>query len=127
MPLDISKIRHETPACENILHFNNAGASLMPQPVYLTMTDYLNLEQKIGGYEAASMQHKNIERFYTVFAELLNATPGEIAYVENATRAWDMAVYSIPFQAGDRIITHTSEYSSNYLALLQLQKEKNKD
>ena len=31
--IDISKARAETKACSDIIHFNNAGASLMPIPV----------------------------------------------------------------------------------------------
>ena len=92
----------------------------MPDPVFAAVTAHLELERTIGGYEAAIAASENLARFYVAFGELLRVQPGEIAYVENATRAWDMAFYALPLAAGDRIITHESEYASNYLAFLQL-------
>ncbi len=120
MKFDLEKMRRDTPSCTSILHFNNAGASLMPKPVYTVMCDYLALEQSMGGYEAATKSAQAIDSFYTAFANLLNADLDEIAYCENATRAWDIAVNAIPFEVGDRVLVHETEYSSNYLGLLRL-------
>jgi cysteine desulfurase / selenocysteine lyase len=117
--IDIEFARADTPACERIIHFNNAGASLMPDPVFTAISEHLELEREHGGYEAENLAGDKFASFYTEFAALLNCEPNEIAYVENATRAWDMAFYGLPLEKGDRILTHGSEYSSNFLALLQ--------
>ncbi len=121
-PIDVARVRADTPSVTSLIHFNNAGASLSPEPVMRVLLDHLMMEQQIGGYEAARNAEHALADFYDAFAELLNAHPEEIAYVENATRAWDMAFYAIPFKAGDRILTAEAEYASNYIAFLQMQK-----
>ena len=68
----------------------------MPRPVLDAARDYLTLEAEIGGYEAAEREDAAIERFYGAAAELLGCDTDEIAFVENATRAWDMAFYALP-------------------------------
>jgi len=117
--IHIEKVRRDTPSCETVLHFNNAGSSLMPVPVFDALQGVLKDENEVGGYEAARRAEDEVAAFYTEFAALLNAQPHEIAYLENATRAWDMAFYGLTLGPGDRVITHGSEYASNYLALLQ--------
>ena len=120
MPIDIAKARADTPACEQLLHFNNAGASLMPEPVVRAIKEHYDLEARIGGYEAANQQEARWERVYDATAALLGCSRDEIAIVENATRAWDMAFYAVPLKAGDRVLTARAEYVSNYLSLLQV-------
>ncbi len=120
MPFDLERARHETPGCSHVLHLNNAGSSLMPQPVLDATVAHLQLEAQIGGYEAAAQHKEQLEHAYDAAATLLNCSRDEIAFVENATRAWDMAFYSIPFHPGDRILTAMAEYASNYIAYLQV-------
>ena len=123
--IDIDAVRRDTPACESVVHFNNAGASLMPHPVSDAVKAHLDLEITTGAYEAEHSAASELKAFYTELATLLNASAAEVAYVENATRAWDMAFYGLPLEDGDRILTHESEYASNYLALLHQAKRRN--
>jgi selenocysteine lyase/cysteine desulfurase len=114
------QVRADTPGCASVLHFNNAGASLVTRQVLDTQVSYLQREAAIGGYEAARLADDTLEKVYDSAARLLNAHRDEIALVENATRAWDMAFYAIPFRPGDRILTSAAEYASNYIAFLQV-------
>lgn len=118
----ISKLRDQTPGCKNLIHFNNAGSALVPEAVLDSLHDYLDLEQQLGGYEAAEKQAVPIANFYRSLARLFNCQTEEIAWVENSTRAWNILFQSIGFQPGDRVVTGQTEYASNYLAMLHMRK-----
>jgi len=120
--LDIAALRAQTPGCGKVLHFNNAGAGLMTDRTLRSVVDHLQLEAQIGGYEAHDRNIQSLEHFYDATAALLKCHRDEVAFIENATRAWDMAFYSLRFNAGDRILTSVSEYASNFISYLQTAK-----
>ncbi len=120
MSIDLARARADTPAVARLLHFNNAGAGLMPAPVLETVIEHLHLEAEIGGYEAAAMAAGRHERVYDSIATLLNCHRDEVALVENATVAWQLAFHSLQLEAGDRILTGEAEYASNYISFLQV-------
>jgi selenocysteine lyase/cysteine desulfurase len=118
--IDVERARADTPGCAHVVHLNNAGASLPPTPVLDAVVAHLDLESRIGGYAAADATADRMEEVYRSVAQLIGARPDEIALVENATRAWDLAFYSMHLGPGDRVLTSRSEYASNVIAMLQV-------
>lgn len=122
MTLNITELRRDTPGCAgDLIHLNNAGAGLMPAPVLAAVQDHLDLEARIGGYEAIEARDGAFRDVYAAIAALINGAPDEIALVHNATEAWNAGFYSIPWQAGDQVITATTDYASNMIAFRQLE------
>lgn len=120
MTIDVERARRDTPGVARVTHLNNAGAALPPAEVTRALIDHVLLEAEIGGYEAAAAARERVDATYAAIARLVHAQVDEIALVENATRAWDMAFYGMSFRPGDRILTTRSEYASNVIAFLQV-------
>ena len=116
---NIERARNETKACADVVHFNNAGSSLMPTMVSDALHSYLHFEENLGGYETEEKYSESLNSIYTSAARLINCSASEIAFVENATRAWDFAFYSFRFKPGEKILTTLAEYGSNVIAYIQ--------
>jgi selenocysteine lyase/cysteine desulfurase len=119
---DLTRWRRETPGCQERIHLNNAGASLMPFSVLEATKGHLDLEARIGGYEAAEKQKEAIAGFYAELARLIGARRENIAFAGSATAAYAQALSSIAFERGDVILTTRDDYISNQLGFLSLQK-----
>jgi selenocysteine lyase/cysteine desulfurase len=120
--MDIQRLRAETPGCAERIHLNNAGAALMPEPVIGALQDHVELESRIGGYEAEELRAPEIGAAYRSVARLLGTESRNIAFTENATVSNLQAISSIPFAAGDLILTTRNDYASNQIQFLSLQR-----
>lgn len=120
MDAQLQKWRHDTPGAARRIHLNNAGAGLMPSPVLFAMQSHLEREAVLGGYESEDEAAPRIRGAYEAIATLLNATPSNVAIVENATVAFFQALSAFDFQPGDVIVTTRNDYISNQLAYLSL-------
>jgi selenocysteine lyase/cysteine desulfurase len=118
----VEQWRSETPGCRNRTHLNNAGASLMPSPVYQAIVSHLDLERDIGGYEAAAEKSAEIERTYEFLGQLVGSRASNMAIVANATAGFIQSMSSFDFKRGDTLLTSRADYTSyqiHYLALSQ--------
>lgn len=119
---NLEKLRADTPGCAHRIHLNNAGSALPPAPVLQAMQKHLELEARIGGYEAADQAAADIAGFYDAVARLLNTRSRNIAFAASATDAYARALSAVDWQAGDVILSTENDYVSNQIAFLSLQK-----
>ena len=102
-------------------YFNNAGAGLMSQKTYNSIDEHLQLEMKIGAYKAATVKANSISQFYNLSAQLFGAEhPEEIAFIDSASRGWNLVMYGINITSKDVIITLASEYGTNLLTIYDI-------
>lgn len=122
MYIDIARARADTPGTKNVVHLNNAGSALPPQPVLDAVIEHLQLEADIGGYEAQARVAEKLDHTYDAISMLLNCGREQIALVDSATTAWNLAFQAMEFGPGDRILTSMAEYASNLIPMLQTAK-----
>jgi selenocysteine lyase/cysteine desulfurase len=121
--IDGARERARTPGCASGHHLNSAGAALPTADTLDTVVEYLRLEAFTGGYETARGALERIERTYESIATLVGCTADEVALMDSATRAWQTAIASLRLKTGDRVVVTRSEYVSNALMLLSLERE----
>jgi selenocysteine lyase/cysteine desulfurase len=121
--IDVTRARADTPGCERVVHFNNAGGSLPPRVVVEAVTSYVQREALAGAYEQAVLDAALIDRYRPAAASLINADPSEVAFAYNDTLAftntfWGLvATGAVPRDSV--ILVDRAVYVSHYLALLQ--------
>ena len=121
---DLERWRADTPGCTERIHLNNAGAGLMPAPVLRAIAEHLELESRIGGYEAEAVRADAIAECYQLLATLVGARPANIAVASSATAAFTQALSAFDFRPGDRIVTTRCDYVSNQIQFLALQRRR---
>jgi selenocysteine lyase/cysteine desulfurase len=119
---EVQAFRNDTIGTSQVIHLNNAGAGLMPDVVTRAITEHIELESRIGGYEASALRKEAVQDFYVQAGRLFNCKPSEIAFTASATDSYTRALSSIPFKAGDIILTETDDFISNQIQFLSCQK-----
>lgn len=93
---------------------------MMPTPVLDAIRGHIDLEARIGGYEAEAEAQPAITKAYQSVGRLLNAPADRIAMTEHATASFVAALSAIRFATGDCLVTTTHDYVSNQIQYLSL-------
>jgi len=93
----------------------------MPAPVVSAIKDHIDLEARIGGYEASDARADAVRDAYLSLGALVGAPAENIAVTANATASFIQALSAIPFQPGDVLVTTRNDYISNQIMYLSLE------
>ncbi len=117
---ELLRWRADTPACDRLIHLNNAGAALVPRPVRDAVEAHLQLEERVGGYEASDAQKAAIRASYQAVAEVIGTHSRNIALMQSSTVAFAQAISAFDLKPGDLLLTSRSDYASNQIMYLSL-------
>ncbi len=120
MAIDLVRVRADTRGCEAVTHLNNAGAALPPAIVTDTVLEQVRADEVFGGYEAQEMAEDALRRAHDAVGALVGGAAQEVAFFDNSSRAWQSAIYALPWREGDHVLASEAEYPSNVYSLLYL-------
>ena len=116
----VARWRDDTPGCALRVHLNNAGAALVPRAVRVAVDQHLDLEDELGGYEAAESRAEALRQVGEDLGRLVGGQRRNIALAQNSTVAFAQALGAFDFAAGDAILTSRADYASNQIMYLSL-------
>jgi cysteine desulfurase / selenocysteine lyase len=102
---------HSFPILLRTAFFNHAGVAPIPQVGAEALRKFAD-EAAAGAYLGASW-YQDIEHLRATAAQLINARPGEMAFVKNTSEGISIVASGIDWQWGDRIVTTAVEYPAN--------------
>jgi selenocysteine lyase/cysteine desulfurase len=111
----------EFPVRQEYVYFNHAAVSPLPRRTVRAAGQVLERQLHHGGlqYDAWNEGVRDTRR---ALAELLHADAGEIAFVKNTTQGIIIAAESIPWRAGDNVVTCAIEFPANVYPWLVLER-----
>ncbi|MEM2136053.1 MAG: aminotransferase class V-fold PLP-dependent enzyme [Candidatus Jordarchaeaceae archaeon] len=113
--MDIEKIREDFPVTREWAYFNTGYYGPLPRPVVQAMSDFLVecMCTGQGNWENLFDFEEKKERTRIKLANMLGASPDEIALTRSTTEGYNLALQNIDWKKGDEIIINSVEYPPN--------------
>ena len=116
--IDVVSLRAETGVSESLTYLNNARVSPCPRPALQAVEEALENEYREGwkdGQASAIMANVRV-----ALAQLINATPEEIAIIQSASYGINVIVNGLSWRKGDNVIIYDLAYRSIAQTLMRL-------
>jgi L-cysteine/cystine lyase len=120
--LDVDAIRGSLPVTQRFAYLNTGTAGPLPAPTVDAMAEGARTEGDLGRINHAGFQElfDRLTELRAGLATFVGADPGEIAVSHNTTDGMNIGVWSLPWRAGDRVVTTTLEHPGALLPLYLL-------
>ena len=118
--MDLKELRQEFPLTEECTFLDHAATSPLPSRTRAAMTRFIEarrfVRQTLEDYEALDHDLRQ------ALGQLINASPQDIAFVQNTAEGISIAAHAIPFQPGDNVIFCDMEYPANVYPWMNLER-----
>ena len=119
MPL--TEYRHLFPITEEYAYLNHASTAPYSVPVAKAMDEFTANRHRRGGLDIPKWEER-LEQVRRLIAQLIAASPEEIAFTTNTSHGLNIVASSMDWQAGDNLIGAETEFSANVYPWLNLQR-----
>ncbi|MFO7263109.1 MAG: hypothetical protein A6D91_05370 [Bacillaceae bacterium G1] len=118
----LKQIREQLPAASSQIFLNTGTAGPLPRPVQQAMAQVEERDLTEGRASHAGFRQLAQEMALTRrrLAELLGATPDELAFTHHTTEGINIILWGMNLQPGDEIVTTNLEHSGMLLPLAQI-------
>lgn len=121
--------RHDLPSILEACYLNTGTAGPIPLCTTNAMHEGLEEELREGrvSFKNAVQFREQLHQLRVLLANLVNASPNEIAITQNTTNGINIVLWGYPFQPGDEILTTTFEHMGPLAGLSTLFRSKGVD
>jgi selenocysteine lyase/cysteine desulfurase len=98
---------------EGVAYLNHAGMSPLPRPVKQAMLGAVEAMAQQGSGVYTSLLAPLEQQLHEQVARLVNASPDEVAFVENTSIGINFIAQSLPLQPGDNVLLCDVEFPAN--------------
>jgi selenocysteine lyase/cysteine desulfurase len=119
--IDTQSLRQEFPVTKRMLYLDSAHQTPMANCVRAALSEFLAEGNEMAGPKPVWV--RRVERARAKVADLLNASPTEIAFTKNTSEGLNIAANAVPLKAGDTVLMLAGDHPNNAYAWLNLKRK----
>ncbi|WP_292465521.1 cysteine desulfurase [Methanolobus sp.] len=120
------ELRKDFPLLNDVIYFDNAATSLIPEPVIDIMNEFERMYRANVGrgvHRLTSIASQKYFNAHQKVAHFIGADAGTTVLAKNTTEAINMVAYGLKWSKGDSVVTTVIEHHSNFLPWMRLRQK----